>query len=34
METVLELRWLSSTEAAGRYGRSDGVTVIVVTLIR
>src|SRR5437660_749998 len=34
VEAVLELRWLSSTEAAGRYGRSDGVTVIVVTLIR
>ncbi len=34
VETVLELRWLSSTEAAGRYGRSDGVTAIVVTLIR
>jgi hypothetical protein len=34
VETVLELRWLSSTEAAGRYGRSDGVTAIMVTLKR
>ncbi len=33
VETVLELRWLSSTEAAGRYGRSDGVTAIMVMLI-
>ena len=33
VETVLELRWLSSTEAAGRYGRSDGVPAIMVTLI-
>jgi hypothetical protein len=32
VETVLELRWLSSTEAAGRYGRSDGLAAIVVTL--
>ncbi|HLB83033.1 MAG TPA: hypothetical protein VJJ54_08065 [Gemmatimonadales bacterium] len=34
VETVLELRWLSPNEAAGRYGRSDGLAAIVVTLKR
>jgi len=34
VETVLELRWLSSSEAAGRYGRSDGQAAIAVTLKR
>jgi hypothetical protein len=33
VETVLELRWLSSNEAAGRLGTRDGLTAIIVTLI-
>jgi hypothetical protein len=34
VETVLELCWLNSTEAAGRYGRTDGLAAITVTLKR
>jgi hypothetical protein len=30
--SVLELRWLSANEAAGRYGPTEGHTAIVVTL--
>ena len=33
VEAVLEMRWLSSNEAAARLGTRDGVTAIIVTLI-
>ena len=33
VEAVLEMRWLSSNEAATRLGTRDGVTAIIVTLI-
>ena len=32
VETVLELHWLSSNEAAGRYGTPDGLAAIMVAL--
>ncbi|HYT98824.1 MAG TPA: hypothetical protein VEK85_00510 [Gemmatimonadales bacterium] len=33
-ETVLEMRWLSANETAGRYGPTDGQAAIVVKLKR
>ena len=33
VEAVLEMRWLSSNEAAARLGTRDGLTAIMVTLI-
>lgn len=33
VEAVLEMRWLSSNEAAARLGTRDGLTAIIVTLI-
>src|ERR1041385_7813221 len=34
VEAVLEMRWLSSNEAAARLGTRDGLTAIIVTLIQ